>query len=393
MLIIIFILLSLTLTFSQENNAPAVELFFYSVSVSGSPIMNLSLDAQSLVWGCQYPPRYYYLTPDYNIAVYTPEYNNMPPTQAAGFDFITTTYGNPGYPVFAYGLYKVSSNRTNKYFYIDYRDDRISFYQPPYSGDMIDLWIKYEYSSDKFFYSSFGPTTNFVEIQNAQVLNFWEIKQKGNPSSYLFTGFSWQNCLLLSDKGNSCPWLIWGAYPNPNVTVLNYKVYRSVTNNVIPPPPPNYTLLTVKSSTVLTHEDTDFTFSGPFILRYKVTAVVKDASNNVYETEATNVVQTNGSFYKEASSETNSTLHQTLNNHPNPFNPATTINHSLNERGNIKLVVLNTLGEELRVLYEGFKEAGEYSLLFNSENLPSGMYICSLISSKGTTSSKMLLLR
>lgn len=282
MLFVLLLLLFSGFTYSQDSGTPAVELFFYIVNVQGSPIMNFQLTAQSSVWGWESPSTYF-LTHDYDEVVYTPAYNNMPPQQARGINFITST-GGANQLVFAYGLYKVTSNRTGKYFFLDYRDDRIGFYslyQPPTYGHDIDLWIKYVYPSDKFYYSSFSATSNFIEIQNAQVLNLWEIKQKGNPSTDQFPNF-WENCLSLVDNGISCPRLIWGAYPNPNVTVLNYKLYRSVTNDVLPPPSPNYVLLATKSSTVFTHEDVDYTFNGPFTLKYKVTAVVRDASNNVY---------------------------------------------------------------------------------------------------------------
>lgn len=80
-------------------------------------------------------------------------------------------------------------------------------------------------------------------------------------------------------------------------------------------------------------------------------------------------------------------------NYPNPFNPSTTLSFDLSESGNIKLVVTNILGEELKMLDEGYKEAGEYSTVFNSESLPSGIYIYSLITKNQKMSNKMLLLR
>ena len=67
----------------------------------------------------------------------------------------------------------------------------------------------------------------------------------------------------------------------------------------------------------------------------------------------------------------------TVSTYPNPFNPTTTIKYKLVESGNVRLVVTNSLGEEVKMFEEGLKEAGEYSVVFNSENLPSGIYICS----------------
>jgi hypothetical protein len=55
--------------------------------------------------------------------------------------------------------------------------------------------------------------------------------------------------------------------------------------------------------------------------------------------------------------------------------------------------VTNSLGEEVKMIEEGFKESGEYSVVFNSEDLPSGIYIYSLITKNGIQSNKMLLLR
>jgi len=62
-------------------------------------------------------------------------------------------------------------------------------------------------------------------------------------------------------------------------------------------------------------------------------------------------------------------------NYPNPFNPVTTIQFSVPESGNVKLIVYNLLGEQVTELVNGIKEAGVYSLNFNAENLNSGMYI------------------
>ncbi|NWF90671.1 MAG: hypothetical protein HXY50_14580, partial [Ignavibacteriaceae bacterium] len=91
------------------------------------------MDAVGTVWHTTNFTNYY-TTNDYNIAYYPPM--SRPPTgnsywnntqqlydSTYGFNFIPTTafwdYGN-----YAYGLYKINSNISNQFFYLDYRDDR-----------------------------------------------------------------------------------------------------------------------------------------------------------------------------------------------------------------------------------------------------------------------------
>lgn len=65
--------------------------------------------------------------------------------------------------------------------------------------------------------------------------------------------------------------------------------------------------------------------------------------------------------------------------YPNPFNEATRINFTVAESFPIRLVVYNIIGEEVAVLFEGVKEAGEYEMAWNGNDqfgrpLPSGAY-------------------
>jgi hypothetical protein len=62
-------------------------------------------------------------------------------------------------------------------------------------------------------------------------------------------------------------------------------------------------------------------------------------------------------------------------NFPNPFNPSTTINYSLPVSGNVKLTVYNILGRKVATIVDGYKAAGNYSVLFNGSNLASGIYM------------------
>ena len=65
-------------------------------------------------------------------------------------------------------------------------------------------------------------------------------------------------------------------------------------------------------------------------------------------------------------------------NFPNPFNPATTIRYSLPSRSSVRLVITNTLGQEVAVLENGEKEAGFHEIKWQA-NVSSGMYFYRIV--------------
>ena len=84
------------------------------------------------------------------------------------------------------------------------------------------------------------------------------------------------------------------------------------------------------------------------------------------------------------------TLHQ---NFPNPFNPSTTISFSIPEEEFVSLKVFNTLGEEITELLNETKSAGNYSVLFNAEELPSGIYFYKIAAGNFFQTRKMMLVK
>jgi PKD repeat protein len=80
-------------------------------------------------------------------------------------------------------------------------------------------------------------------------------------------------------------------------------------------------------------------------------------------------------------------------NHPNPFNPTTTIAYSLPESGQITLKVYNLLGHEVKTLVNGWKDAGDYEVTFDAEYLASGIYFYRLNAGEYVETKRMLLLK
>lgn len=80
-------------------------------------------------------------------------------------------------------------------------------------------------------------------------------------------------------------------------------------------------------------------------------------------------------------------------NYPNPFNPITTISFTLPLSGNVKLTIFNLLGQEIKTLTNGFKEAGIYTFNFDAKNLNSGIYLYKIEANGFTQTRKMTLVK
>jgi PKD repeat protein len=67
-------------------------------------------------------------------------------------------------------------------------------------------------------------------------------------------------------------------------------------------------------------------------------------------------------------------------NYPNPFNPATRITFGLSGPKNVRLAIYNPLGQEVRILLLGLKQAGYHSVEWDGRDgrgnrVPSGVYV------------------
>ncbi len=87
-----------------------------------------------------------------------------------------------------------------------------------------------------------------------------------------------------------------------------------------------------------------------------------------------------------------------LRNYPNPFNPTTIITYTLPREAGIRLTIVNTLGQEIRTLYDGSATAGVHSLTWDGlrdDGLPAagGLYFCRLQGDDVCKIRKLTLLR
>lgn len=82
--------------------------------------------------------------------------------------------------------------------------------------------------------------------------------------------------------------------------------------------------------------------------------------------------------------------------YPNPFSDGTTFELRLPQAGTIYIAMYDILGQELRVLYDGYHPAGEHPIYWNGSDRNEvpvilGTYICTLaIDGNPVSSSKVI---
>ncbi len=81
-------------------------------------------------------------------------------------------------------------------------------------------------------------------------------------------------------------------------------------------------------------------------------------------------------------------------NHPNPFNPHTTIRFDLLQQGEVTLRIFDLAGRLVDVLLEGVElPAGVHTAIWNGRTMPSGIYFCRMDVGEFTETKRMTLVR
>ena len=68
---------------------------------------------------------------------------------------------------------------------------------------------------------------------------------------------------------------------------------------------------------------------------------------------------------------------------PNPFNPSTEINYTVEQDGNMSVSIFNVLGQKIAELYNGYQDLGEHKITWNADNTPSGVYYVNISHENG----------
>ncbi len=78
-------------------------------------------------------------------------------------------------------------------------------------------------------------------------------------------------------------------------------------------------------------------------------------------------------------------------NHPNPFNPTTTISFNMESTDVANLSVYNMMGQKVATLVDGVVGSGNHEVVFDASNLSSGVYFYTLSAGANVETRKMIL--
>lgn len=80
-----------------------------------------------------------------------------------------------------------------------------------------------------------------------------------------------------------------------------------------------------------------------------------------------------------------------ITNYPNPFHGETNISYTLEKESFIRISLMNSLGQDIKVLAEGVRQTGDYQYRLQAENLASGIYFLHLQTPKTTSVNKLII--
>jgi len=103
----------------------------------------------------------------------------------------------------------------------------------------------------------------------------------------------------------------------------------------------------------------------------------------------------NGVHYGTVVSVTNESAfpktYDVLTNYPNPFNPSTVVSYQLSVNNYVTLKIIDLLGREIATLVNEAKQAGSYTVRWNAQGMPSGVYFAVMQTKSKIITHKLLL--
>jgi hypothetical protein len=366
----------------QAQLRHTLEIVLTVSGVDGEESFTYTLDAIETVWANDS------ITTSYDQAQEVIVGNLDSSSTSKGWDIF---WHQQGREPFAHGLYKLSTSNDDGFIYLDFRDSKYA--NQVYQGGgtyPTDIYIHYFGNTDEFGIED--DNDHFVKVDNQSLNRIWDINNNGTaPLTTTYVDF-WDYCLGMTETSNSHPRIVWGPHPTFK-SPAGYKVYRAVSvGSTSNPDTLTYAHAATTNSSTYNWTDTDIDIGGTYNYWYYY---VK-AYNGVKHSGASNIVYVPGSMNKpfmekkEISSLNSYRLKQ---NYPNPFNPSSTVSFDLPRESTVRLQIYDVQGRIVSTLVNGTLDAGTHSVKFNSDGLPSGVYLYRIEAGVFQDVKKMILLR
>jgi len=86
-------------------------------------------------------------------------------------------------------------------------------------------------------------------------------------------------------------------------------------------------------------------------------------------------------------------VYNLFQNYPNPFNPTTTVKYDIVKEGIVRIAVYDILGKQVELLANTKHSPGKYEVIFNAENLASGIYYYKITAGDFVAVKKMVIIK
>ena len=204
-----------------------------------------------------------------------------------------------------------------------------------------------------------------------------------------------KNFTVVNSMPGTHPHLRW--LRSEELDADHYNVYRALMPDETPPTQNDFELLAI-----VNHPDTSYIDSTVTIhteydnykIWYAVSAVDEADNESLWSTFIRFWgYYENGGYRSGASLGIADHMSLDLTVAPNPFNNETRISYKLEKASLVRLELLDMAGRVVFVLQKGWIEAGDHSVAFGSEHLPSGIYFARLSGNGQSVIKKLALLR
>ena len=248
---------------------------------------------------------------------------------------------------------------------------KLDLYDANWSGGYTgsgDLYIEWRNSENKFYYKNTATNNKYVILgdgSSGQYYRIWTLfNRQTNQQPFILPPP--ENFLLYNpEEYDHNPQFFWSEFNGSPGFDIKYKIYRSVNQGGY-----NYVAL---ASPIWTDQEVVIKpikqghCFAYYVTAYTINSPESDPSDNVDLWGL--FVQKNKQDYAETEkqiAETNQLTSETiLSIHPNPFNPATSINYTISTDGHVHISIFNIAGQLIKEFPNGSQQAGNYRIYFD----------------------------